>query len=224
MTGAERHYTGEQGKWYHEKKRHLPPVSVPWVARLRAAKIQPFVSDTDTVFEYGAGSGWNLIALRCNRRIAFDISESVSAPDKSIEWVRDINAVPQASANVLICHHTLEHLMNPAETLEWMRRILRARGKLLLFVPFEKESRYRCFNPAEPNHHLYSWNVQTLGNLVSECGFRVDSAGIGRFGYDRFAAAWACKFGIGESGFRLVRLLAHTIKPASEVRIVATPV
>lgn len=224
MTGAQRHYTGEPGKQYHEIKRRIPPISVPWVARLRAEKIQPFVSATDTVFEYGAGSGWNLIALRCQRRIAFDISESVSAADKSIEWVRDITSVPDVSANVLICHHTLEHLMNPAEALQTMRRILRAGGKLLLFVPFEKEGRYRTFNTAEPNHHLYSWNVQTLGNLVSECGFRVDSTGIGRFGYDRFAAAWACKLGMGESGFRLVRLLAHTIKPASEVRIVATPI
>ena len=224
MTGAERHYTGEPGKQYHGTKRLLPPDSVPWVARLRAEKIQPFVSNTDTVFEYGAGSGWNLIALRCHRRIAFDISESVNAADKYIEWVRDIASVPNASANVLICHHTLEHLMNPVEALEAMRRILRPGGRLLLFVPFEREGRYRTFNPAEPNHHLYSWNVQTLGNLVSESGFQVESAGIGRFGYDRFAALWASKFKIGEHGFRLIRLVAHTVMPASGVGIVATPI
>jgi hypothetical protein len=89
-------------------------------------------------------------------------------------------------------------------------------------VPFETERRYRSFDADEPNHHLFSWNVQTLGNLVTECGLRVDTAEVGRFGYDRFSAALACKLGIGERGFRSVRALAHGFKPASEVRIVAT--
>jgi len=42
-----------------------------------------------------------------------------------------------------------------------------------LFVPYEKERKYRHYDSKEPNHHLYSWNVQTLGNLVEEIGFKV---------------------------------------------------
>jgi hypothetical protein len=64
--------------------------------------------------------------------------------------------------------------------------------------------------------------VQTLGNLVQECGFRVAQAATGRFGYDRFAAVWAVKLRLGEPGFRALRRLLLTLKPAREVRLVAT--
>lgn len=219
MTSADRHYTGEAGKEYHHQKRALPPAAIAWVARLRAEKIQSHVQPTDTVFEYGAGTGWNLLHLRCARRLAFDISEHAGSDDPAIEWTRDLHSIPPASMDVLLCHHALEHLLHPAEALDTMRQLLRPGGRLLLFVPYEKERRYRRFNPAEPNHHLYSWNAQTLGNLVTEAAFELDSARIGEFGYDRFAAALATQWKIGEAGFRLIRRLAHTLKPASEVRV-----
>jgi hypothetical protein len=103
-----------------------------------------------------------------------------------------------------------------------MRQFLRPAGTLLLYVPFEKERRYRHYNPSEPNHHLFSWNAQTMGNLVTECHFKVESAEVGEFGYDRFAATLACKLKFGEGGFRLIRRMAHLLKPASEVRVVAS--
>ncbi|MEW8062525.1 MAG: hypothetical protein AB2797_05370, partial [Candidatus Thiodiazotropha sp.] len=104
-----------------------------------------------------------------------------------------------------------------------IRRLLKKDGRLLLFVPYEKEKRYRKYDPQEPNHHLYAWNVQTLGNLVDDCGFEITSGAVRRFGYDRFAANWAQRLGFGESGFRLIRWAAHTLKPAQEVFMVASP-
>ena len=115
----------------------------------------------------------------------------------------------------------LEHTGNPPEIIKEIKRILRENGKLLLFVPFEKERRYRHFNPDEPNHHLYSWNVQTLGNLLSDIGFMVLQGKVREFGYDRFAAVWAVRLGLGQTGYRLIRKTIHLIKPASEVYIMA---
>jgi SAM-dependent methyltransferase len=221
MSSAERHYRGEQGRNYHEKKRAVPESAVPWVARLRAEKIQPFVQAGDTVFEYGAGFGWNLLELWCARKLAYDISDVVKDSTSSIEWMKEIESVPSGSADVVICHHTLEHVVNPPQVLETLGRILKEAGTLLLYVPFEKERRYRYFNPAEPNHHLYSWNVQTLGNLVTECGWKVQSAKIGLFGYDRLAAKLALKLRFSENGFRAIRAIGHLVRPAAEVRIVA---
>ena len=221
MTSADRHYTGAAGQQYHAKKHILPPAAVTWIANLRAGKIQPHVRPTDTVFEYGAGYGWNLLSLRCARRIAYDISEHTGSDDKTIEWTRDLASIPSESADVIICHHALEHLLHPAQALASMRNLLRPGGRLLLFVPFEKERRYRQFDPSEPNHHLYSWNAQTLGNLVTECAFKLESIGIAEFGYDRFAANLATKLKMGEGAFRLIRRMTHLLKPASEVRCVA---
>lgn len=220
---AVRHYQGEAGRAYHSGKRALPASAFPWVARLRAAKFAAHVQGADVVVEFGVGAGWNLAELKCARRIGFDVSELLAADltAHGIVFVRESAALGDASADVVICHHMLEHALNPAASLGEIRRVLKPGGRLLLHVPFEQEERYRTHDVTEPNHHLFSWNAQTLGNLVVECGFRLVSVGIGSFGYDRAAAVWASRLRVGEVGFRLLRAGAHLVLPASEVRLVA---
>jgi SAM-dependent methyltransferase len=220
---ARRHYRGDAGRHYHEFKRGLPERAIPWVAALRARKFASWIGDSDVVLEYGVGSGWNLAALRCRRKIGFDVADFLepSLGALGIEFVADTQLLPDSVASVVICHHTLEHVQRPPDALEEIRRLLKAGGRLLLFVPLECEQRYRKFRPDEPNHHLYSWNAQTLGNLVEEAGFTVSEAGIGEFGYSRFSAAWAVRFGLGEGGFRCLRRILHILKPALEVRLIA---
>lgn len=223
MTAAERHYLGESGKLYHEQKRGIPARGIPWVARLRAEKIQPHIEPSDRVFEYGVGSGWNLAQLNCREKIGFDVSAFLrgEAEKLGIRFVNATSEMPDASADAIVCHHVLEHVMTPPEALAEMKRILKPGGKLLLFVPFEKERKYRRFDPGEPNHHLYSWNVQTLANLVTECGWKVEQAGVGEFGYDRFAAQLTDRLKLCYHGFRAIRGLVHLVKPGREVRVVA---
>jgi SAM-dependent methyltransferase len=155
--------------------------------------------------------------------LGFDVAEFLEPRVRAggIEFVKDPDALPANLADLVLCHHTLEHALHPPEMLAGIRRLLRPGGQLLLFVPFERERRYRRFRADEPNHHLYSWNVQTLGNLVQAAGFEVRTARVDRFGYDRFAAAWAHRLHLGETGFRLIRRAAHLVVPAWEVRLVA---
>ncbi len=220
---AQRRYQGEAGRRYQEEKRGIPEAAVPWVARLRAQKLAPFVRPGDVVLEYGVGQGWNLSALTCRRKIGFDVADFLESAVRAqgIEYVAETTTIADGTIDVVVCHHTLEHLLNPPAALGEMRRLLAPSGKLLLFVPFEREAKYRHFDPAEPNHHLYSWNTQTLGNLVKEARFEIQEAGCGEFGYSRFAAVWAVKFHLGEAGFRAIRRLLHIIRPGREVRIVA---
>ncbi|HEY3856099.1 MAG TPA: class I SAM-dependent methyltransferase [Verrucomicrobiae bacterium] len=224
LEQAQRHYSGEAGRSYHQVKRGIPQEALPWVARLRARKFSEFVRPDDIVLEYGVGSGWNLAELRCRRKIGFDISTELEANvcRLGIEFVTDTVSLSDDSADIVLCHHALEHVLNPPETLKEIRRLLKPGGKLLLYVPLEREARYDQFRPDEPNHHLYSWNPQTLGNLVQECGFKVKQAGTGEFGYSRFAAVWASKLSLGENGFRLIRRIMHIVIPAFETRILAT--
>ena len=216
-------YSGEKGRQYHQTKRSIPDSAYQWVSKHRASKIQPFINKADTVLEYGVGTGWNLAELDCEIKLGFDLSEHLEPVVRShgIEFIKDIKNIDDASVDMVICHHVLEHTGNPPEILNEIRRVLGENGKLLLFVPFEKESRYRHFNPDEPNHHLYSWNVQTMGNLVNDMGFTIIQGKVREFGYDRFAAVWAVKLGLGQIGFRLIRKVIHLIKPASEVYIMA---
>lgn len=216
-------YSGEKGKNYHDSKRTIPEPAYPWVAKLRAEKIIPYIKQTDTILEYGVGTGWNLAELNCKKRLGYDLSEHLEPILKShnIEYIKDLNTIENDSINIVVCHHVLEHVSNPPEVFKEIRRILCDDGKLLLYVPYEKERRYHHYNPNEPNHHIYSWNVQTLGNLVCDMGFRFINGQVQEFGYDRFAAVWAVKLGLGETGFRLIRKTIHLIKPASEVCIIA---
>jgi SAM-dependent methyltransferase len=223
VQSAESHYQGEAGRRYQENKRGIPDSALPWVTRLRAEKFLAYISEKDVVLEYGVGFGWNLAALPCKRKIGFDVADFLEPAVRAlgIEFVTETKSLPDGCANVLICHHTLEHVPDPPAVLAEIRRLLVPGGRLLLFVPLEQESKYHQYNPDEPNHHLYSWNTQTLGNLVKEMGFQIAGAGTGEYGYARFAAALAAKLGIGERGFRLARRFLLTVKPIREVRIVA---
>ena len=219
---AIRHYQGEAGRRYHSEKRALPEAGFVWVARLRAEKLARHIAAEDIVLEYGVGAGWNLAGVHCKRKIGYDVSNFLAPNlrERGIEFTPETMVLPDASMDVVVCHHTLEHIQAPAAALAEMRRLLKAHGRLLLYTPFEWEPRYEHFERDEPNHHLYSWNAQTLGNLAEECGFVVEESSIGEFGYARFAAAWAARLRLGERGFRLLRRMAHLVRPGKEVRIV----
>jgi SAM-dependent methyltransferase len=220
-SASEELYRGEAGQRYQQQKRAVPEAAFPWVARLRGEKFQSIRAD-DAVVELGVGLGWNLAELRCARRIGTDLEDFLPAVLKKsgVEFWPASNPIPENFADVVICHHVLEHVENPPQMLQDACRILKTGGRLLLFVPFEKEARYRKYDPNEPNHHLYSWNVQTLGNLVARQGLEVISCGVGQFGYDRFAAKLALRFGLGEKGFRAIRSVAHLVRSGLEVRLV----
>jgi SAM-dependent methyltransferase len=223
MPTAVDHYRGDAGHRYHEEKRGIPEAAYPWVARLRAAKFAPHVGPQETVLEYGVGAGWNLAELRCGRRLGYDVAEFLGPllARHGIEFVADTRSLADGAVEVVICHHTLEHLTQPAAALTEIHRLLRPAGQLLLCVPFEQGRRAKRYDPAEPNHHLYAWNVQTLANLVDSVGYQVIAAHVGRFGYDRLAAVWAHRLGLGEAGFRLIRRAIHLGRPGREVRVVA---
>lgn len=220
---ATQHYRGEAGRHYHASKRALPSRAVPWVARRRARKLQRFVQPDDVVLEYGVGLGWNLAQLRCRRKIGCDVGEFLADALRGtdIEFVADWQTLAAAVADVVLCHHTLEHVLAPADALAEMRRLLRPGGRLVVIVPYEKERRYRRWRPDEPNHHLYSWNAQTLANLVAECGFQVESADVAEYGWERVASVWACRLRLPELGFRLIRRAGSLVFPLREVRVVA---
>jgi SAM-dependent methyltransferase len=220
---AQRHYQGAAGRRYQQNKRGIPDSALPWVARLRAEKISPFVRASDVVLEYGVGLGWNLAVLQCRRRIGYDVGDFLEPSVRAlgIEFMGETKSLADGSIDVAVCHHTLEHVPEPMAVLQEIRRLLAPAGKFLLYVPLERESRYNNYDPNEPNHHLYAWNTQTLANLVHEAGFKITEAGNGEFGYSRFAAVWSAKFHLGETGFRCLRRLLHSLRPGREVRIVA---
>jgi SAM-dependent methyltransferase len=186
------------------------------VARERARKLQPFVRAEDAVFEYGVGTGLNLRFMTCRRRIGYDVSHAGRAACEAagIEFVEDLSEVPRGMS-VAICHHVLEHVPDPLECLGQLRDILAVGGRLIMCVPFETFASYRRYVPGDPNHHLYSWNALTLGNLATAAGFSVTDARVRPFGYEQrlaplaqYAGMWAYRGGLA---------IVRTLHPADEV-------
>lgn len=216
------HYVEDQGKTYHLKKRGLGEDLFPWVIRLRAEKFQPFISASDSVFEYGAGNGWNLIGLKCKSKAAYDIStlNLGRMEANGIEFHHQEESIPKDKFDSIICHHVLEHVPYPGVTLSFLRDRLNLNGKLILVVPLEGQTN-NTYDRSDREGHIYAWTAQTLGNLVDRSGFQVKEIQVRRCGYDRFAAELAKKLKVGEFGFRWLRKLAYTIRSEKEIILIA---
>jgi SAM-dependent methyltransferase len=220
---ASRLYQGEAGRRYHEGKRGLPPSVEPWLVRLRAERFQPWVAASDTVVELGVGAGWNLAGLHCARRIGVDPADHL-APGLAahgIEWIPHLKSLINGMADLALCHHTLEHLLHPADALAELARVLKPQGRLVLGVPWETERRYRHYRSDDRNQHLYHWNVQNLGNLAAVLGWRMERLGVRAYGWDRFTATLAWRWHLGERGFRLLRRTCMLLRPLREVELIA---
>ncbi|MDZ7618999.1 MAG: class I SAM-dependent methyltransferase, partial [Patescibacteria group bacterium] len=220
---VQRYYTGDLGRGYHGDRHSIPEEAYLWVARQRARKFMSVVTSDSIVLEYGVGTGWNLALLQCKQRLGYDVADFLASQVRAhgVTFVADTKSLVTGSVDVVICHHTLEHLAAPFCALSEMHRLLRSGGTLWLSVPYDVRSDGRRFYPADPHHHLYSWNVQTLANLVQEVGFKVEQAGLGRFGYDRLAASTSLKLKLSVPGYRIIWAILQALRPVHEVRLVA---
>lgn len=207
---------------YYRDKLAMDAIAFDLVSQVRAAKLQPHVAATDTVFEYGVGTGINLEKLACAAKLGWDVNPAASDIARSY-GVTVLDSLDHIAgrADVTVCHHVLEHLISPADGLRDIHASLKPGGRALIFVPYERARRYSRPIPKDRNYHLFAWNVHTLANLVQACGLEVKDAGLMHFGYDRYCAQLARRLGLGFGGYRWLWRLAHLVRPEREIRILA---
>lgn len=211
-------YTKEPG--YHDEQLCVGDDAFQFIARARARKIEPWIEPHWSIFEYGVGTGLNIAELNCARRAGYDIAAHM-VPELERLGVDFYLSIPEGqSYDFVLCHHALEHCPDPAESLQEMWRVLKPGGRLLLFVPYENERRYRRYVRHEPNHHLFSWNPQTIGNLVEAAGFTVGDVRCTPAGYERFVAEHFPARG-SDVLFRAALFTLRAIRCPKEIRLVA---
>ena len=188
---------------------------------MNAEKFSSFIASSDRVLDFGCGGGFILRNLVCRHRMGIEINSEArnEALKNGVEVFPSIAVTPDASADVLISHHAIEHVDNPLETLSRIRRKIVPGGRAIFVVPCE--SILCAYRPNDINQHLYTWSPMCLGNLLSSAGYTVDRV-------EPLLSRWPP--GIGTirkvAGIRACRLAAslwgHLAPSLSQVRAVCT--
>ena len=175
------------------------PADKHYIAKLRAQAIQPFVRPADTVLDYGARDDLNFAGLIAARKLSISTDEDVGS-------LREVD--------VVICHHVLEYLEEPIEVVRQLKSVLKPGGLLLVFALYDRA--FRKPHIGERAKHFYSWNVQTLGNLLVDCGYEFLSGEVRRWPNQEALLRWVPRI-----GYPLAKLGCHMFAPEFELRVAA---
>jgi len=84
---------------------------------------------------------------------------------------------PKDFFDIITINHVLEHLYNPKETLNEIKRILKERGLLILSVPNYRSLIYKIFRKnwygLDPPRHLFNYSDKLLIDLLEINGFKI---------------------------------------------------
>jgi SAM-dependent methyltransferase len=207
---------------YHELKHGASSNASDLIVRYRTQKLSAFTKSTELVIlEVGVGPGWNLLNLSAHRRVGMDVTTAYAEYLRchGVEFVSDLLQLTGQQFDLVILSHVLEHLLEPARMLKELGALLKPDGMLLVIVPLESPA--RKVSPQNNDHHLFSWNVNTLNEFLAACNYSVRSCTVKRYGFDRFAAELAIRL---RGGFRLYKLLLtmlRIIRPGYEIQVTA---
>jgi SAM-dependent methyltransferase len=137
---------------------------------------EEYIKKNDSVLDFGCGGGFLLQRLDCKKKYGIDINPIArkTAEEKGITMFDSIEHLPNRSQfDVIISHHTLEHVENPATVLKSLTSHLKPKGKLVFVVPIDDWRRQKEYTSKDINKHLYTWTPLLLGNLFSVCGYRI---------------------------------------------------
>ena len=141
----------------------------------------------------GIPAGGRMLDVGCGRGVllksladrgfevhGFEISETAAAgadPRADIRIGNSLEDVgyPNAFFDQVILWHVFEHLPNPVEVLDEIRRILKPGGRLVIAVPNYSSLQSRWAGPAwfhlDLPRHLFHFPVKGLRRLLDERGF-----------------------------------------------------
>lgn len=139
---------------------------------------EQFIKTEDKVLDFGCGGGYMLEKLNCKARYGVDINSQArdEAEKKGIrvfEKLEDIDS--NVKFDVILFHHTLEHLENPAATLKELKKYLKKEGLLICVVPIDDWRIEKKYKKDDINRHLYTWTPLILGNLFVHCGYKIQN-------------------------------------------------
>lgn len=145
-----------------------------WLIREKEKYLQFFPQDIATVLDVGCGRGEFLYVVK---KKAFDVAgcdvddicletSSRFAPVKKVNILELSQTYSENRFDLVSCLHTLEHVTHPYAALLELKKV--TRKYILVAVP---NARYIAWDERET--HLYSWNGDTLSNLIRRAGLKI---------------------------------------------------
>lgn len=186
---------------------------------------RPFCNNDLVLLDFGSADGLFLRKLPALKRIGVEpnpvareqcrqLCENESCP---IELHERFATVKSNTVDIVISNHSLEHVPNPIENIEHIKRVFKQGGIFLIVVPFDdwRNKRHRKWVPGDKDNHLYTWSPMNLGNLLTEAGLEVEFSCI-------YSNAWSPKFFwvyhlMGKRFFRFVCYFFSRFKNRREV-------
>ncbi|MFA6601072.1 MAG: class I SAM-dependent methyltransferase [Candidatus Omnitrophota bacterium] len=181
MSGFD--YSSEAGNAYHLAHHgefiNNPNLLEAWGSYAHRTYLG-FLRPGQSVLEFGAGLGANLVSVK--KCCSVYAVEQAPLAQKHCAFLglsvfdsfAKVNAALRFDAIML--RHVLEHLSEPRALLSEFLGRLSPGGRLVLVLPME--SPRATVDKNDCDHHLYSWNRQTITNLLEHAGYRVLSARI----------------------------------------------
>lgn len=132
------------------------------------------------ILDFGGGSGRLLLALRAfgfrdlTGADAF-ISGDIHYPSGVSVYKKGLREF-ESEFDLIMLHHSFEHLPDPNETLSEIRRLLSPGGYCLIRIPvvnFAWEKYGVNWVQMDPPRHLFLYTEEALRSLVTAAGFEV---------------------------------------------------
>ncbi|MCA9261620.1 MAG: class I SAM-dependent methyltransferase, partial [Planctomycetales bacterium] len=153
----------------------------------------------DSVLDFGCSDGMLLTSLPGREKAGVEVNcfSRAFAVKNGFEVEATIDAFRGRTFTRIVSCHCLEHVPNPAATLDSLRPALAPGGKLVLNLPMDdcRAKPQRQWREGEVNQHLYAWTPLTLGNLLAVSGFRPESVRIHKFLYPS-RPSWLHEWGV----------------------------
>ena len=121
------------------------------------------------IFEYGCGLGQGFACLP--NAAGWDVSSEArdACRKRGLSVFDELEDVPKGEWDIVVCRHVLEHLEQPLDALKAMRELTAPEGELCMILP--KEEHASPLIAPDLNQHLYSWNFQSINNLLFRAGW-----------------------------------------------------
>jgi SAM-dependent methyltransferase len=170
------HYTGEEGQRYFAYQSRFADITAQLIARKFAKHIRP----SDVVLDFGCGGGFVLKTITCRQRFGIEVNPLARqvATENGLACFETLHAIEDSTVDIVISHHSLEHVPSPLQSLREIEPKLKPGGLLLIVVPIDDWRTQREYDSTDMNHHLYTWTPLLLGHLLYESGFETSTLSI----------------------------------------------